>query len=318
MAVIAESSRVPAVRAAPDEGGLDLAGFALLLWRAKWFILTVMLLTSAVSAYLVVTTAGSYTARMVVQSAGQQSASGVAGALGALGGLVGLQGAAEDREFSQFQALLKSSLMAERLQRKYGLMQQVFADLWDPANKRWVEPKGWQHEITAWLRERRGLARWTPPTIFDLAETISASILIKKSGNSNSIYEISYRSPDRDFGIRFLDLLHKETEAALREERKARVTEQARYLRSRIETTMITEYRLALVSLLSDQDKTLMLLESSLPFATIMIDPPHAPIKIEAPSLSIYVFAGVFGGLVLSTMLVLIYAIGRQAMHGHI
>jgi len=318
MAVIAESSRVPAVRVAPDEGGLDLAGFALLLWRAKWFILAVIVLTSAVSAYLVVTTRGSYTARMVVQSAGQQSASGVAGALGAIGGLVGLQAATEDREFSQFQALLKSSLMAERLQRKYGLMQQVFDDQWDAVNRRWVEPKGWQHEIVAWLRELRGLPRWAPPSIFDMAETINTAILIKRSGTSNSIYEISYKSSDRDFGIRLLDLLHKETEAALREERKARVTEQARYLRSRIETTTITEYRLALVSLLSDQDKTLMLLESSLPFATIVIDPPHAPIKIEAPSLSVYAFAGVFGGLVLSVMLVLIYAIGRQAMYGSV
>jgi len=317
LAVIADNSFQPPVIGAPEDG-IDLGGFVRLLWRAKWFIALVTACTCAISGYMILHTQGIFTARMVVQSAGQQGATGVAGALGGLTGLVGLQAAAEDREFSQFQALLKSALMAERLQRKYGIMHDLFADSWDAANKRWVEPKGWRQDILGALRELRGQPRWLPPSIYDLADLINTAIAIKKVGSSSSVYEIAYKSPTREFGIRFLEVLHKETEAAMREERKARVTEQARYLRSRIETTAIMEYRLALVSLLSEQDKTMMLLESNLPFATTVIDPPYAPTRIETPSLSVFVFAGTFGGVVLGIMMVLIYAIGRQALHGSI
>jgi LPS O-antigen subunit length determinant protein (WzzB/FepE family) len=301
-----------------DEAGLDLAGLTRVLWRAKWVLVGCIALTCALAINIVLWSTGTFTAQMVVQSAGQQSATGAAGAIVHLGSLLGAGTAIEDREFSQFQALLKSAALAERLQNKHGMMQQVFASQWDPVNKRWLEPTGWRHELSAKLRNLRGLPRWIPPSVYDLVDHIGTSVMVKKSSTGGSIYTILYKSGDRDFAIRFLDLLHKETEAALREDRKLRVSEQARYLRSRIETTPIVEYRLSLIQLLSDQDKTLMLLESSLPFATNVVDPPHAPLRPEAPSLIIYGFVGVVGGLVLGVLLVLIYTMVRQAFRGHI
>jgi len=298
--------------AGTEDPGLDLAGFALLLLRSWRVIGLTMALSVACAVYLVFTTSGLYTAKLVVQTAGQQSAGGLAGALGQLGGLVGLQGAAEDREFSQFQALLKSTLLAERLQRKYGLLQIMFPTQWDAANKRWIEPSGWSYELLARLRQARNLPRWAPPSASDLAELIDKEVVIKKSLTSPTIYEITYKSGDREFAISFLDMLHRETEAAMREERKARVIEQAKYLRSRIETTPTMDYRLALVQLLADQDKTLMLLESNLPFATIVIDPPNAALRPQGAGLGAYGFAGVVSGAVLGVLIVLMRALLRQ------
>jgi uncharacterized protein involved in exopolysaccharide biosynthesis len=297
-----------------SDGGVDLGGFFRLLWRAKWFVLAVTILSTGLAAYYVLTSPPVYTATMVVQTAGDRGGGGLGGALGQLSGLVGLAGAAEDREFSHYQAILHSVVVADRLQQKYGILQKLWGDQWDPVQKRWIEPTGRKHDFDAWWNELRRLPRWTPPSIYDLARMLEAGIKVKRSTIGASIYEISYKGSNRDFAISFLDTLHKESELVMREERRARSLEQAKFLRSRIETTPNVEYRLSLYSMLAEQDKTLMLLESNLPYASIMIDPPNAPLRPDEKSLQIFTFAGLIGGLALSTVLVLLYALARRSL----
>jgi hypothetical protein len=153
------------------------------------------------------------------------------------------------------------------------------------------------------LNQIRGRPAWTPPTIFDLAELLDTQLTIKKVQFSATIYELSYEDTNRDFAIKVIDLVHKEAEAILRDDRKRRTVEQAKFLRSRIETTAVIEYRLALVQLLSDQDKTLMLLESNLPVATNVLDPANAPMQPRGPKLGIFLFAPVVTGLIVGMLL---------------
>lgn len=283
--------------------GLDIFEFFILLWRAKYFIIITMVIFGVGGAYRALTSGSIYTAKLVVASVGQTNSS----ALGQLGALVGIQQVTEDREFGQFQALLKSVVLAERLESRYGVMKVFFGGLWDPVGQRWVEPQGWRHEVSVFLNRLRGRPRWMPPSIHDLAEAIDKQIKIKKTAFSSSIFEISYQHDNRDFAIQLLNQLYTEAEGALREERRRRTQEQSKYLRSRIESTPIVEYRLALIQLLSDQDKQLMLLDSNLPLATQVLDPPNASPRPEGASMSLYLFFSVMGALLLSVIAVLLF-----------
>jgi LPS O-antigen subunit length determinant protein (WzzB/FepE family) len=295
--------------ASPAKEGLDLFEFFGLLWRAKYFIIATVMLFAVGGAYKALTAGDSYTAKMVVASVGQTNSS----ALGQLGALVGIQQVTEDREFAQFQALLKSVVLAERLESRYGVMKVFFGGLWDPVGKRWVEPQGWRHELSAFLNRLRGRARWTPPTIYDLAEAIDKQVKVNKVKFSGSVYDITYQHDNREFAIRLLSQLYTEAEAALREERRNRTQEQSKYLRSRIESTPIVEYRLALIQLLSDQDKQLMLLDSNLPLATLVLDPPNAPMRPDGASIALHLFASVLGASVLSVIAVLLFHMAPKA-----
>lgn len=288
------------------QGGRDgfATGLLRILVRGKWFIVTTTVIGCLLAGFVIATTTRVNMARMLIQSVGQQGAAGAAGAITQLTAMLGGDKGSEDREFSQFQWTLRSVAMAERLQRKYGLMQVLFGYMWDPVGKRWIEPKGWRYEISAKIREWRGLPRWVEPSVYDLADLINAQVQIKLVSYSRVIYEMTFENPDLEFGLRFIELLQRETENALREERKFRVTEQARYLRTRIETTVTTEYRQALTQLLGDQDKMLMLLDSNLPVATSVLDPPH-PMAKPGKHPAIAAAAGVFGGLAVGALGVL-------------
>ena len=310
----------PAPLAAPDapvfsDEGFDLGSFFRLLWQSKWFVLLVTLGVTFMAVWYVKSAGPVYTATMVVQSAGERGGGALGGALGQLSGLVGLASAAEDREFSHYQAIMHSVRVAERLQQKYGMMQQLWRGQWDEAHQRWIEPTGWRHDLEVWWNELRGFPRWTPPSVYDLAKLLEGGIKIKRStGVGPSIYEITYKGSDREFAIRFLNAVHKEAEQAMREERRARAEEQAKYLRGQIDQTPNIEYRIALYQMLSEQDKIMMLLSSSLPYASIMIDPPNAPLRPDEKSLVIFGFAGFIGGLALSLVLVLLRALIRRTL----
>jgi hypothetical protein len=115
--------------ASPAREGLDLFEFFGLLWRAKYFIIATVLLFAVGGVYKALNSGDTYTAKMVVASVGQTNSS----ALGQLGALVGIQQVTEDREFAQFQALMKSTVLAERLESRYGVMKIFFEGLWDPS-----------------------------------------------------------------------------------------------------------------------------------------------------------------------------------------
>ena len=301
-----EYSPAPPAARRPASGAFGVA-LVTLMWRAKWLLLAAALAGGVLGAATGIGVKDKIAARMVLQSAGRQSAAGAASAISQITSLVGLGGSREDREFSQFKAMMRSVALAERLQQKYGLMQVIFAATWDEQRKRWIEPTTLRHRLGAKLRQLRGLPRWTEPSIYDLAEQIEKQVEIDPVKYSSFIYEVTYRSDNAEFAVKFLDMLHKESEAALREEQRQRALEQVRYLRGRIETTPIVEYRLSLVQLMSDQDKTLMLLDSNLPFAVNVIDPPHI-VRIDPPKPGLRAAIGGGIGLAAGALLVLIYA----------
>jgi uncharacterized protein involved in exopolysaccharide biosynthesis len=296
---------------APAREGLDIFEFFGIVWRAKYFIVATMVLFGVGGIYKALTSGDTYVAKMVVASVGQTNNS----ALGQLTALVGMQQVTEDREFAQFQALLKSVVLAERLESRYGVMKTFFQGLWDPVGKQWIEPQGWRHEISVFLNRVRGRPRWMPPSVHDLAEALEKEVKIKKMNFSSSVYEISYQHGNREFAIQLLSQLYSEAEAALKEERRGRTQEQVKYLRSRIESTPIVEYRLALIQLLSDQDKQLMLLDSNLPLATLVLDPSNAPQKPTGASIALYLFISVLGALLLSVIAVLLFHMAPKSRH---
>jgi hypothetical protein len=297
--------------ATPDDG-FDLIDFIRVIWDGKYLLVALIVLAGAGGAWRALTSGDHYVARMMVASNGETSFSALGQRVNPF--VAGMMPNLEDREFNQFRGMLRSYALAETLERKYHVLPRVFAESWDPIRREWVEPRGFGARITALRNALQGRPGWRAPNVDDLQEHLKDQINTRRASYSNTIFELSYSHPDRHFAIEMLGLIHTEAEAALREERRQRTLEQVRYLRKRIETTIITEYRLSLVQLLSDQDKQMMLLESNLPLATLVLDPVSAPVRPKGIGLTTSVGIAVVGATALGVLLLLIRRLGSAVI----
>jgi uncharacterized protein involved in exopolysaccharide biosynthesis len=230
-----------------------------------------------------------------------QSESG-GNSLGALLSLGGGGGASSD--YTHYQVMLTSTAVAQRLADKYGMLQIIFADQWDARAQSWHPPRS---TLTGSLKEPlvrlANIRPWNPPDATALAAFLKKNLLVTPS-TQNDIVEIQMDTGDVAFGRRLMLLAHKEANNLLGEQVARHASQEAAYLEKKLAQTAVTDYRSTLLSLLSQQEKTIMLTQTDASYAAEILDQPIAsPTPVSPrPVLSLFVAAlvGAILGLLLS------------------
>lgn len=222
---------------------------------------------------------------------------------GTLTTLLGL-GAGGNVNYARYQKLLSSTVVAQRLQDKYGMLQYVFRSYWDADRKVWIERKTTRSYLLGWLLSLSNVPTWSPPDINALAAYLQNALVILPAQNSD-IVTITMDSPDVKFAKHVMLTAHEQANEVLRDQIARRARLQVAYLQGKLAETSVQDYRATLLSMLGNQEKMLMFAQTDASYAAEILSPPTASSTPIAPRPVLTVFVAGFVGMLVGLAIVI-------------
>jgi hypothetical protein len=221
-----------------------------------------------------------YTAEMTV-APNRMVDPGGEGSSGGLSSLIGLNGPM-DAQFELYLSTRKSNLLAQRMMATPGVPQKIFKAFWDPETQQWRPPAGLIQDMKRGLNSAMGFASWTQPTPGDLQGFLDKAFTVE--GNKRTlITKISFSDPDPAFAKWLMTTVHDQAEAILKDEAQQRTRIMIAHAVHELSVVTVAEQRSALIQLLSQQEKQLLMIDKNLPYAAVVVDPPSADLPDNAP-----------------------------------
>jgi len=249
-----------------------------------------------------------HTASVVVSPTDQSTAS-LSSQLSRLGGLAGIAGAGltkgEVTEFDRFRFLLQSVRLGEKQTQDGKILKLVFREEYDPSTSTWVKLNTPVQKVKDVLWPTFGLPAWLPPDGRSLARHYERQLSTRELGDTG-LLQVSYKDEDPERARIVLDAVIRDANELLRADASNRAASKAQYLREQLMVTPVAEYRVNLASLLGQQEQTLMLTSTGLPFAAETLQP--LTISREPTSQRPLLFGMIAGvvGLVLGILVALL------------
>jgi hypothetical protein len=252
---------------------------------------TVLALTGSKPVYRVTMT--------VMPAPSDQGTESMAASGGALTAFLGLANGG-NVNFTRYQKLLSSTVVAQRLQDKYGMLQLVFARNWDAQHHVWVPYATWRNYLLDWLLRLSNLPTFSAPDATALAHYLDSQLIIVP-GATNDILTISMDSGDVAFAKRVMLAAHEQANQVLRDQIARRAQMQSAYLEGKLSQVSVADYRATLLAMLANQQKTLMLTQTDASYAGEILSPPVASATPVAPrpvlGLFVAILVGILSGL---------------------
>jgi uncharacterized protein involved in exopolysaccharide biosynthesis len=274
-----------------------------LLKRARRGWYTPVVFAAVLGTLTVLTLMGSnpvYRVTMtVVPAPSDQGTESMASSSGTLTAFLGLANGG-NVNFTRYQKLLSSTVVAQRLQDKYGMLQLVFATNWDAQRHVWVPHATLRNYLLDWLLKLSNLPTFSPPDATALAHYLGSQLIIVP-GVANDIVTISMDSGDVVFAKRVMLAAHEQANQVLRDQVARRAQMQSSYLEGKLSQVSVADYRATLLAMLANQQKTLMLTQTDASYAGEILSPPVASATPVAPrpvlGLFVAVMVGILSGL---------------------
>jgi hypothetical protein len=235
----------------------------------------------------------------VVPAPSDQGGQSIMQSSGTLSTLLGL-GTGGDVNYMRYQKLLSSTVVAQRLENKYGMLRYVFRSYWDVKRKVWVPRKTMRDHMVGWLLTLSNVPTWSPPDINALAAYLKNQLVILPTENSD-IVTITMDAPDVAFAKRVMLTAHEQANAVLSDQVARRARQQVTYLQGKLAETSVQDYRATLLNMLGNQEKMLMLTQTEASYAAEILSPPTASATPVGPrpvlTMFVAVLVGVLAGL---------------------
>jgi uncharacterized protein involved in exopolysaccharide biosynthesis len=288
------------------------AEIAVAIWWGKWWVLGGAVLGLLASVLYLDRQTFLYTASMQVTAA-PSSQGGSSSRLGALGGLASLAGvggvsSGGASPFDIYLETLTSEDTARMLARDPEIMRTVFADDWDEQARRWREPaRGIKWSVSRAARQLVGLPvpTWSVPDARQLAGVISSQLSIERD-TKTPVVRISLDGSDPAFAKRLLSAVGSETDRLVRRAALTRSRSYADYLERKLPTVTVADQRASLIDALGEQEKSLMMANSTTPFAAIVVSGPTVSALPTKPNGLAILTSGTLVGLIIGGLLALV------------
>ena len=214
-----------------------------------------------------------YTAMAIVapQESSQANIQSGTSALQALGSLSGVSLGKDGSALDEFLGTLDTPVVAAGMQSHYGILQKVFAGSWDSVKHRWRPPP--RRFYSGAINSIMGMPQPGPPNIFSLAGYVTQYIK-KTKDRDTSFITLRYSNPDPKFATYFLRTLCMAADEAMRDAAKRRAAVNVEFLQEKLKTVQSADLRQALIAMLEDQERTLMLANSGETYAFRFVQPP--------------------------------------------
>jgi len=275
-----------------DPDAISLRELVLLLWRQKWLIIAVTLLTGFAFAVISRLQPNTWKATVTISpvsntpsSMGRISSQG--SQIGGLASLIGLSFGG-DTSKAESLAVLQSEALTQRYIAEHNLLPVLFPDQWDPVARKWKPTKP---ELQPTL--------WKANKLFEKIRTVTED---KKTGLTT--LTITWTNPY--IAAKWANDLVAAANDLLRT-RAIRESEQhIAYLNEQASHTDVTQVRQAVYAVLESEIKNVMLAKGPGDYALKVIDPAFPPERRAAPLPILWAMIGSVAGLLLSFVIIFI------------
>jgi uncharacterized protein involved in exopolysaccharide biosynthesis len=273
---------------------ITLQQFLVSLWRAKWMIAAVAAGFAAAAAVAASFVPKTYRSTLVVALVSDSGASGQLAALGSiasqfgLGSLAGLGGQQSSRAAESL-AVLQSRTLIEGYIRDNDLLPVLYANLWDPQNRKWKTARADK-----------------APTLWKGGEYFSRKILNVRTDPKTGLVQVTVTWKDSKMAATWANGLAKLANQVLRAKAIEESDRNVAYLTEQAAKTGVVEARQTIYKLLENELYKVMLARGTEEYAFKVLDPAAISEKPYAPRFSVWVVAALVGGAFAASLLVLI------------
>lgn len=245
--------------------------------RRRWPVVLAVALTCALAVLVWQAVAVPRYSAYAVIGAAETPGQGGKSSLGGLSGLASVAGVSlpggtgQTSPFDQFKFLLTSFDLATFQITQRPMLRIAFPGAWDPTLRRWREAEGLPASVERGLDPLFGIPASTPIDARTLAGFYGSKIKIQPIPDTE-LFRVVFDDPDPARAMMLLDYLLRDANELLRRRAQANARMQAAYLRNRLSLVEVQTYRETLVSLLQQQEQTLMLANGQLPYAAQLIE----------------------------------------------
>jgi uncharacterized protein involved in exopolysaccharide biosynthesis len=275
---------------------MNLARTILGEWRAFYFTLA---LATVAGIFLALFSTPVYRARVVLapqtSTDGSSLGSMVAGRLG--GGLSSLAGLGGDQQAEGLAVQLQSRALLYQFINRYHVQRQLFPDLWDDANQRWLrKPIGkvaWVRQLLTGEREKVQYG----PTLEDAYIALTGKLNVSVDSQANLI-DMSLDWKDPKVGADWANGIVKLLNDQARNRTVSSSSLRVKYLQAQISAAASVETRSAMINLIQTNIETIAAARSESEFALQIIDPAVSTgIPVWPKPLLILVLSVIVGSL---------------------
>ena len=287
-----------------------------LVWSQKWIVAVVLAAVIALGMIYIRVATPTYTASMIIAPTGGGGPSGLSALMrnnrdiAALAGL-SLPEADSVTPFERFIQLTSSATVATQLLERPDIVSRLYAARWSETEQRWYPPDAALARFKQWLKELLGLPPWTPPTAPDIATVLQFRLRIEQLPTS-AMMRLSFTDKDAAFAAEFLRFIHEQVDDIVRANSESRTRLQIDYLKAKLQSVALSDQRVALVQLLSDQEKSMMMMHVGLPYAADIVEPPYAPTLPSWPKARVVLLLSAVAGLLIGVLVALLVGIRRR------
>jgi uncharacterized protein involved in exopolysaccharide biosynthesis len=282
-----------------DRDEVNLRELLQLLWREKWIVFSLIVLTTGAATTAAVLLPKQYEAQAIISpvssnAKGAGLGGGQSSAVGGLASLIGIS-IGGDSNRAESIAVLQSEALTERYIRDHDLLPVLFPQLWDPVSRRWrvTDPK---RIPTPWLGNK----------VFLRIRTVAED---KKTG----LVSVAIRWGDPDTAARWVNDFIALTNDDLRAKAIRESDQHIAYLNQEAAKTDVAQVRAAIYTVLESEIKNVMLARGPGDYALKVIDPAVPPERQSSPKPLILIPAGFAAGLFLSLLVLFLRSLWRSA-----
>jgi uncharacterized protein involved in exopolysaccharide biosynthesis len=105
-------------------------------------------------------------------------------------------------------------------------------------------------------------------------------------GGNTSITEVSFRYNDAVAAQQLLSIILERADFLMRSDKHKDIAARISYLQDQLTTTTQSDQRAAIISILTVQQNTMMMISADQRYASSVVEPPHTPQKPTWPSLT--------------------------------
>jgi uncharacterized protein involved in exopolysaccharide biosynthesis len=275
-----------------DQDEISLRELCQIVWRQRLMVAIVTLSCAVIVGFIAWLLPNKYTATVVFSPVSNSSNGGRLGGIASqVGGLAAIAGISvgDDSNKAESLAVLQSQSLTERFIEANDLLPVLFADQWDPAAKKWL--------VTGKLQP----TLWRANEEF---ERIRKVLDDKKAG----VLSLSITWTDPVLAANWANGLLRLANEDLRAKAIVESERHIEYLKEQAAATDVAQLRTAIYSVLESEVKKVMLARGPGDYALKVLDPAEAPERPQTPKRILWVAIALFGGLVLSLVLVYLRA----------
>lgn len=264
---------------------IDLRDLVAAVWWSKWIVIALAAAGVVYGLYNLQKLQPTYTAELVLAPENAMQMGGGDAGVGRLAEAFGIGGGGNSNPtIDRLKLLLGTSEFAHRLQEKHNFIKFVYKGSWNPEAKTWIQPEGLRFRLQQKIDSFLKRPLWSAPNLNSLSEMISHAIVIEQI-EGTAFMAMRFSHSDPKYALKFLSIVYHEADSLLREQDREQSVQRKQYLEGQLIKVSLKESRNIVLSLLMQEENSLMLLNSGITYAGRLLVKPKVSFQPDVPSL---------------------------------